>query len=162
MLIICTFTICMAICIAVVSIIKISKSDNGNIIKNNYVPMAMLSGAYIFSFITLYVLFKEYNNFDMFKYLGICSYWLFAGVTLFSFLNLVFFSKKNSQGSIQKCTTELVKKLTLVTIISILWVISNALFDKPKYIIFSVPAVMVVLILVILIKFILIVRTSDR
>lgn len=153
MQIICTFVICLSICIAAMSIFKISKSDNKKTEKNNHMPIVMLSCAYICSFISLYVLFKEYSNFDMFKFLGVCSYWLFAGVTLFSFLNLILFSDKNKHKSFQEYSVGLVKKLTLITFISILWVVSNILLDKHIYIIFSVPAVMLVIVIIILAKF---------
>ncbi len=160
MLIICTTVICIAICIAVLSIIKISKTDNENIIKKNPVALILLASTYICSFISLYILLKEYNSFDIARYFGVCSYWVLAGTALFSFLNLILFSKRN-KASVQESSAELVKELILMILISILWVVSNTLLDKFEYIVFSVPAVMIVLILIILVKLILKRETSD-
>lgn len=157
MLIICTFIICIAICIGTTSFIKLAKFDKLNIAKKSSV-LGVLFVTYVCSFIALFILFKQYTDFNILKYLGLCFYWLFAGVMLFSILKFIFFSKKSNINTNHESTVEFVKKITYVTILATLWIVSNTLLDKSLYIIFSFPVLMFLLVFIILVKFVLVRR----
>lgn len=110
---------------------------------------------YFLSFVLLLFVLKENKIFEIFKYIGICVYWIFLSLALFMYLNLLVYHKKDNDITYLKLCSELKKRVLLISIISILWIVANVLLEKTIYIVMSFPIVMTLILGVLLVKFVM-------
>ena len=71
------------------------------------------------------------------------------------YLNLLVYHKKDNDITYLKLCSELKKRVLLISIISILWIVANVLLEKTIYIVMSFPIVMTLILGVLLVKFVM-------
>lgn len=154
-MIIVTVIILICIVFSINNVEKISKF-NRQYTKNILLKkLVMLIISYLCGIVCLAVMLGLGETFDLFKYIGICTYWLFAILAFFSWFGLLVYAEKiNESTSLDYLSSDFTKKAMSITILAVLWVISNTLLDCSKIIIFSLPAVMMLVFILVTVRYI--------
>lgn len=108
--VISTIIICTSIIFNGLYIAELSKVND---IRTKYAKdkrnIIMLT-LYFLSFVLLLFVLKENKIFEIFKYIGICVYWIFLSLALFMYLNLLVYHKKDNDITYLKLCSELKKE----------------------------------------------------